>query len=431
MRISKRFLVATSALTLSMSAAAFADSNKAYLDQIQSGGGTGTNSALIDQSGGEGNEAGSDSQNIRQKATSNKNNTLNIVQSGNYNDIGLGGFEQKAESGPNSSLGNTATITQSSSYNVVGKVTQFNRFGGSAGENSLTILQEMGDGNEITEVFQDKHKGASGNTADILMSGVDNTIALVQQAATGGIAGNFMDVDITGDNNGNAPLSGFAALSGANTSELKQGFADNNDGNWPKGNNSLTLNIAGHNNQFGVTQEGTNNTVGTLSITGSDNELGISQAGNANIVDLAVLGGNFNNIGIAQLGTNFADVSISGSSNEAGILQVGWNGNGSDGFGVKLTIDGDYNGTGYFSGAAQSVGGAFNGVIGQGGSDNLFDATITGNSNMFAGGQLGDDNTIQATVTGDTNQFAVLQMGDSNMASLVQTGNGNNAGISQ
>src|SRR6056297_1243649 len=232
MKLTRLLFTTTTALGLSMSAV-LADDNNAYLDQAQSGG-TGSNEALITQSGS-GNDAGSETSELTQTASSNSNNDLDILQSGDDNEIGLNGFSQLSQyaSSPD---GNTATITQSSNNNIVGKVTQKNRFGGAVGAtaNSLIIVQETGDDNVITEVSQDKHKGGSGNMADITMSGASNTISSVVQAVTGGEAGNTMDVTISGDDNGRGTLSGLAAASGAMTSALKQGFEDTNNGNADK-----------------------------------------------------------------------------------------------------------------------------------------------------------------------------------------------------
>lgn len=433
MKLTKLLLTTTTALGLSMTAA-IADDNNTYLDQVQSGGGTGTNSALVTQSG-TGNDAGSETEEMKQTATANSSNDLDILQSGNDNEIGLNGFSQLSQynSSPD---GNTATITQSSNSNVVAKVTQKNRFGGAVGAtaNSLIILQETGNDNVITEVFQDKHKGKSGNMAGITMSGTANTISSVVQAVTGGEDGNAMDVTISGDNNGRGTLSGLAAASGATTSELKQGFEDVNNGNAAKGDNNLTLIVSGNTNQFGVTQQGTSNDVGTLVIAGDSNEVGVSQDGDGNMLTLAsiAVGSDGNVIGVTQMGvSNTASASVDGDNNQFGIMQ---NGNFND---ASVDIIGNDNGVssgGLFGDAL--ITDATNGLIAQWGNDNTASLTVNGDNNAFSymqgsSSSIGNSNSITGTVNGSGNAVAVAQLGSNNTAGFSQSGTGNNAGIIQ
>ncbi|MDJ0858653.1 MAG: hypothetical protein QNJ03_06220 [Dinoroseobacter sp.] len=421
----RKLALTSTALSL-LTAPVFADDNVAYIEQAANGDG---NSGLIEQDG-IGNEVGREPRPVRQVTEAGSlGNELVILQQGNGNKIGASG-EQSLQQGRNGRA-NTANITQLGDGNIVGSFGQRARPGSGVGGNDILIVQGSATtgGNRIGGIAQRASSGNS-NTLDVSMTGDSNTIAQIKQFAEVGT--NDIAVDITGNGNGAgsfAPL-GFADLSGASNSKLIQGKQSAPPVGLLDGGNSINLIIPGTDNKFGVTQLGTNNTVGTLTVSGNNNELGIFQEGDANMVELDVLDGDFNNIGISQNGTNFADVDVNGSSNEISISQANMNGNGADGFGIILSITGNFNGTGGFTGAADAVG-LLNGTIVQNGMANLFSGEIVGDSNMFAAAQIGDDNAIMASVQGNMNQFAVEQIGNNNFADFSQVGNGNNLGIIQ
>lgn len=342
-------------------------------------------------------------------------------------------------------------------------------------------MQKGGNGNKIDLVFQDKHKGDSGNVADITMSGSSNTIKAAVQAVTGRVAGNEMNVTITGADNGNWGLSGYAAQSGATTSELKQGFEDVDNGTVAKGNNQLDLMISGARNQFGVTQEFTNNKVGMLTITGDYNQMGVFQSGDSNEVALATVSGEDNNIGLAQVGDrNFVSATVNKSDNDVLSTQTGndnetyidVNGYYND---ASISVTGDSN---YINAAQRGVGGMHNemtvtvtgngnnmvgfsdaftgdallarnvadsatgltfrrGSVWQHGNSNSLSVTVGGSGsdsdyNSFAMLQKGNGNSIDGSISGgNSNQVAVAQLGGGNAATFNQVGSFNNLGITQ
>ena len=435
MKTVKTFLMAATALSMT-AGVALADDNKAFSEQVSSSA-NGSNSALVTQSGST-NQAGATGNAMLQSNQGSKvGNNLDILQSGDNNEIGVVDLSQLTQNG--NSDGNSADLTQKSSGNVVGKVDQRDRFGGApnAPGNILTIVQGaandgLSDGNTINTVTQDKHKG-TGNTANVSMSGANNTINKITQVSTGGEGVNTLDVDISGSNNGNGTLSGFAASSGATSSELLQGYADVNGGNADKGGNSANLVISGNGNQFGVTQEFFDNSVGTLTIAGDNNQLGVAQVGNTNTVSIATIAGDGNDIGVEQLGTtNTASVSVLQDNNAFGVLQ---NGSTND---ADVSVDGNGNGststTPTLSGDALTAAGASlvqAGLVEQQGNDNVVTASFTGDNNLFGMLQDGNGNNLSGTVAGSQNQVIVAQVGNGNLASFTQQGNGNNLGINQ
>ncbi|KUF11466.1 hypothetical protein [Pseudoponticoccus marisrubri] len=314
--------------------------------------------------------------------------------------------------------GNTADLLQSGERNVILEVTQL-------GADNLADVDQLqvdpvgvNDGNIVRSILQDSTGATLGNTALVRQEGKKNGQGTFTAGSfaegTGVIQGTV--TQIGGDNDvdylavGNANLFGFYQ-----------------DGT---GNSVGMVTITGNGNETAGYQDGTDNTITIAPIVGDDNDIGVIQDGTMNMADIALTNGSDRNaIGVDQFGTNAADVDVDGDDNFADIRQTG---NNSGSFGVVLNITGDFNGTGpWMTGSdAESIG-LTGGVIIQNGTDNLFDAVITGDNNLFASNQVGDFNTIDATVTGNSNQFAVAQLGDSNNATFSQIGNGNNAGISQ
>ncbi|OZB20417.1 MAG: hypothetical protein B7X55_00435 [Rhodobacterales bacterium 34-62-10] len=409
-------LIGSTSLTLSMTVV-MADGNKAFLTQDG-----GNNAALVTQSG-DMNEAGSSSLSMTQDGFS---NSLTILQSGDDNDIGMEGsgiLQQNAYAYKQYSI----DITQASDNNTVGQIRQ--RATGDAGKdlrNSVDIMQDGLGYNRVGNVFQEQ-KSSGANVLDITQTGFgDRVETIYQRSNTGGNAQNRITVTMAGAGNGQGDLGGFAGATGATSSALKQGNLTATS----RGNR-ITLNVTDVGNDFGVTQNGRDNTVGTLNLGGVGNDLGINQMGNGNTVSMASISGWFNEIGVKQLGdTNLASVSVSGWSNEMGIYQDGLSNIAS------VIITGHGNGLGAaWSGSALTVANATpmldRGMVKQIGEYNTSSLIVSGNNNAFGLLQDGDSNAITGVQNGNYNQAAVAQAGDGNTANFTQTGNGNSLGISQ
>ncbi|MDE4097326.1 beta strand repeat-containing protein [Phaeobacter gallaeciensis] len=427
MKLLKTSLITTTALTLSLSTAAFADSNEAYLDQQDV-----ANSAIVDQSGGNNNKAGSAGLKMTQDGftAADGYNQLSITQSSDNNEIGLigSGVSQVGKaSNPGAVSSNVATVTQSGGgSNVIGELVQFHNGGpGSAGvPNTLTVKQN-GTSNNITTINQEG-KVNDRNTATITMSGTSDNIDLVQQkVSNNGSGDNTLTITMNGVSNGIGDFTGFANGSGAVAAHFRQFNATRTNAN---------VIIGGTGNLVGTYQQGKDNDVGTLEVTGDNNQLGVLQHGNSNLVNVAAIAGNGNNVGISQMGnTNGASVTVTNDNNAFGVLQ-----NGNDNS-ATVSVFGDGNGltgtTPLLAGSALAAAGSHvsfeAGLIQQQGNDNTVLASVTGNNNLFGTLQWGADNSITATVNGNSNQSAVVQVGSSNTASFSQTGGTNNAGIIQ
>jgi hypothetical protein len=421
----KKILLAATAMSLVAGAAYAGSGNDSYIAQDGF-----DNSTSVLQSGSS-NDAGESGLAIRQEGYNNK---LVIEQSGSGNDIGLEGAGIRQENRDQSTVSFEIDITQSSSGNTVGSVEQVaSGDAGSGVRNKATISQTGGffglGLNRVGSVYQER-KSSGRNVLTIEQNGVADRIETVyQRSNTGGNAPNTIAVTMNGSgspfsvgNGWGSSLSGFAAGSGATSSALKQG-----DTTATSRGNSIALNVSGAFNNFGVTQNGLNNTVGTLNLGGLGNEIGIRQNGNNNEVALADVGGFANNIGIRQLqNNNGASVTVSGDRNITGVFQDG------DFNSATVVVDGDQNG-GFGSFGLNAAGNLVlsAGLFEQIGDSNSLDATVTGNNNVFATKQSGDDNSISHSVVGNGNQFAVLQTGNGNVSVTSQIGNGNVIGVSQ
>lgn len=411
MYFTKMTLAASTALTLSMTSA-YADSNKAYLDQNGN-----DNSASIDQSLGSNNKAGASSQ----KVTQNGNwNTISIDQSGSNNSIGLGantdsglGVTQTRASTTSTKNSNKMTLTQTSDNNQIGSAVQSSS---AQGFNTLTISQGGTGDNAVGSVYQ-RQSSSVTNIATITQNGHNNTLDRVSQDARvgGGYNPNEITVTMDGSNNGGDVFTGGGAAeaSGAMSSNLIQGIDLGVKGN------KIDITVAGTSNEFGVSQYGTlNKATGiTFGAGSADNELGIFQSGLANEVALGSIDGADNRLGVRQAGS-YNTVSLVVNGNENG---------GFHSFGSNV------------AGSLASNMGLTAGLTEQVGSLNDAFLTVSGDGNVFAmlqdnaSGGLG--NTIvgnQDNSTGGAgNQAAVAQVGGNNSANFNQIGSGNITAISQ
>jgi hypothetical protein len=408
------------ALALLMGTAYAGGNNEAYLYQDGA-----FNSASVDQSGGSDNDAGSAAQNIIQRRTNDpdqtgdtlKSNVLTIEQSGSHNAIGLGvngnnfghaaGVYQDEDYSQTSHWGsqkNIIDIIQSSDHNTVGAVSQYTAT--HVGNNSLTVTQGGGGFNIVGSVSQHRTQ-TTENVAVIDQTGDHNTVARVEQYArligVPGATKNDLDVKMSGANNGNGALTGFALGSGAQSSTLIQG----GPGALAARGSYAHLDISGDDNQFGVTQYGERNSVGTLTILGDSNEVGTYQQGNDNTIALAQVGGLGNNIGIRQTGNdNLATTIVDGDDNEASVSQYSLIGPYDMPNTAFVDIDGDGNWTRikqvYGSDAHVTVDGGDNDIA----IDQYIQAaatvTFTGDNNAVSLNQL-NGATATVTITGDDN----------------------------
>jgi hypothetical protein len=414
-------LAGTTALVMTTAAA---DQNEAFLLQ------TGNNhSALVTQSGDK-NDAGAATPTMTQDG---ENNQLVILQSGDRNQIGLeGGGIYQDNPYDNGSLMRIG-ITQSSDRNVVGQVMQSTADQNEAGSGNSVDITQSGWGRNRVGYVKQIQAGTGNNQLDVDQSGWKDRLETVTQTsnvATG--TPNRITVRMNGVANGTGGLGYFASETGAESSTLRQGNI-----NPASQGNSITLNVTGAGNDFGVTQNGNDNTVGTLSLGGATNDLGILQTGDDNTVSMASVSGLLNVIGVKQIGDiNMASVSVTGSFNKLGVAQIG---NGND---ANVTVSGLNNGlaptiwgVANWSGAALTVASGNplldRGMVKQMGDYNVASLTVSGNSNAFGLLQNGDNNAITGLQNGNYNQAAVAQNGNSNTANFSQIGNGNSLGISQ
>ncbi|WP_299558049.1 hypothetical protein [uncultured Sulfitobacter sp.] len=438
MSASKFILASSTALTLSMSAAFAADGNQAYLDQTGN-----DHSALITQSDGDSNVAGTDTQNVTQNGFLNQ---LTILQSGDGNSIGEGAnanaavdgvIQQMNGSNPRAgAVGNDLSVTQTSDDNTVGAVSQTGSTTGVLKGNTAQIAQGDaagdGDGNTVGDVTQIKGSSAR-NELTVSQTGNNNMLASVRQLnRKGGTAANDNEasVTMTGDNNGNGALTGFALSSGATSSNVIQGLRTSpiESSAW---GSAADIIITGDDSEFGVTQVGGYNSIGTLTIGGNRNQVGTYQIGTSNLISVVGVSGDDNNIGMRQDGfSNTGSVDVTaGNGNVVGTDQTG-----SDNS-VTVTIIGNDNGApDLFSGNAATLG-LTEGLLVQDGLSNIATLDVGGlsasNNNLFAMAQIGDDNIANGKQDGVSNQAALTQDGGNNVGVFSQNGTGNNAAISQ
>lgn len=474
MRISKSLLATTSALTLTMSTAAFAGGNEAYLDQQGD-----YNSALIlqDYGSNSNNIAGNTgTESILQDGDANE---LYVSQQGSQNRVGSDIFFQRSDSnlGP-SDLANQATITQFSDFNTVEKIRQ-NAVGASlaAGPNEVAVEQGASSGTGNLNYIRDIAQEGADNYLLIKQTGEVNYTHSARQEGSD----NEASLLITGDHNGQTPYLTFNsdyAGAGGNTVLISTGavgaFGPSSVEQRGTGNRT-DLTITGDSNQYGIQNGRYKNTsqdnlAERLLITGDFNELGINQVGSRNVVSLSTIAGDYNSVGIVQtVDDNEAKVNIAGSFNEARVIENGSNndvdhwverdyhtatidilgdgnqlntqqrwGNGNQ---MSVSVTGNSNNaSGALSGNAGIAFAAANGVTGlpmsagslwQHKSNNQMTMTVTGDDNLFAALQRGKGNALTGTVIGSNNQAAVAQNGNNNTANFVQNGSYNNLGIIQ
>lgn len=375
------------------------------------------------------------------------NNTLEIYQEGNNNEVGMDNGNRYRSVDPSktadylssgvqqSGSQNVVTISQINpadtySQNVVGAVMQVAATNATALTNRLQIKQgglvtgtdgprhfvgyvsqnhtggarnkilidQTGGGYSTGHLLRNVTQNGADNVIDIDQAGLGNFLDYVTQLGSG----NEALLDVNGNYNGTAAMVGAAGAAGAQNSSSVQIGSDNKVG----------LTIANANgNDFGFYQNGTGNQAVQVLITGNDNQLGVSQVGNGNKLLLAAISGDQNNVGLRQTGdNNTASVTIAGS--------------------------GDRNGGALGFGSPAVPGTLTAGLLVQTGVLNTATLNVTGSDNVF--GTLQDNsatngagNSIIGNVTGDLNMAAVSQVGNGNDAIFTQTGGSNDVIIQQ
>lgn len=343
MKLTKLLLTSTTALGLSMTAA-FADGNEALLDQTGN-----NNQSAITQSDGSDNKAfvspdgGTTKSDLLQRGDS---NSLVLTQTGDNNEVGIAGgnfgtgggaakFDQNNENAVAAGDLNTATILQSTSGNSIRGVDQ--RVFAGQGGNTLTITQKGGDDNLTGSVtqrqFNNSISSSDGQTIEILQDGSSNVINAAIQffQGAGAVSGNEMSIDIIGSNNNGGQSVGSDARAGYNGGGQ---FRQTGAGNF------MDVDITGNGNGYGIRQNGSGNTVGTLVVTGNNNEFGIDQLGTDNeVLVVGVIIGDENDFGVNQNGvSNLLDVDMFAGDMNSLLVDQDGDDNTSD-----VTIDGNMN----------------------------------------------------------------------------------------
>ena len=390
-------LLATAASgALSIAGWAYAANNEALISQTGS-----DNTASINQT-----NAGAETSDNKFGSSTNiaaqdgELNALNITQSGDNNVIGLSG-DGVDQLGAN----NGFDALQATDDNTIGSVQQSeSTAAGADGQNYLRIKQQVGDNNVVSTVTQ--VTTANGNNRAILrQDGANNRYKSISQSNNGDGTNNIV-LKVTGDSNGTADtLTNFAALSGANGSEITQSGT----------NNEIKFFITGSSNQFGAVQTndaGGTNKVNTINITGDTNEIGISQVAHSatddNSLQIESIIGNSNNVGASQqgYGTNsaFIDLGDSSNSNWAKLIQ-------RNGATAKMTVHtGDYNRLSIEQYAATST-------------DNDAEMEVTSSD------QTRSNNHVYIRQYGNAEVAKTYVTGDFNYSSIQQTASGNNATV--
>ena len=381
----KQTLMISAALAVLTTAAAAGDSNTVYIDQD----GVGNTAKIHQATGPGGNDIGSSADPVNQTGDSNafafsnsgccndgnryNNDITKAEQVGdnNWMNVRVWNLSNNNQVQDARQIGNSNRLLieqNGSKTGIIGTVLQ-------EGDVNSAVLKQSGSDNTISNVAMIGSNNGYTNTGE-MTSGRHVSLRVVQSGA-----GNIVsDATMTGENNRQVPSNGYAPHL-----DIRQ--------------------VGGNNLAYGIMM-GSNGNHLNIYQNGDGNDTGVDQGDN-----VASTG---NNVDLDQIGDgNYARASQIGSYNS-----------------INAFFTGNNNGLGSFTGDALSIG-LSNGMIDQNGSNNLFNAVVTGDSNMFASHQIGDDNLITVTVDGNSNQFAIAQTGDINVATLSQIGNGNIAGITQ
>jgi len=396
-RLFRALVLAAAASPFLPPALAFADNN--FLNIIQDGD---THNGVVTQTG-VGNQAGTTDLPVHQEGVF---DDLILTQSGDNNNIGTAtpgrGLLQNGTASIDGSAANAATIVQNSNGNHIGELVQTTLGTHPITGNTLAVTQDFGanggpsGNNTIGSIEQVQDNGQSANFAAIVQTGARNWLAGLSQRTTSGDGDNRVTATFTGNDNGSAPgnsralngvgpLAVLARSSGATASSILQG--DDLSGG---AGNAIDLAVTGDYNQFGLTQLGTDNSVGGAIITGSSNSLGTYQSGDHNQITSGGIAGDSNDLGIRQVGSAnliSAILNWSSSDNSVGIGQFG------QGNWANLALKGN------------------GGIVGlsQNGANHLATIQTVGNGNLvlaiqdYAGLNRSSGDALHVSIIGDGN----------------------------
>ena len=282
-------------------------------------------------------------------------------------------------------------------------------------DNSGTITQGPGDGNDVgTEVLAARQLG-DDNDLIIVQSGDDNAVGTEATGLLQSEDRNSADITQSSSENTLRWLTQTGLDGGAGTASLRRNAVllvqETGDGNIVSGISqtrwAVSDGLAG--NTASVTQSGAGNVLGAA----SGNAVGLSQSGYAQSATL-VQDGDANSAALLQQ---------TGPGNSLFLSFTG-NGNGVSDFTVPVSIPG------MWAGLMQGTAIQNSDLSGTGASDgNFLSLVATGNNTGFAFNQTGARNSVVGTITADDNQVGVLQMGDDNSTSFTMNGTGNRASV--
>jgi hypothetical protein len=450
--------VAVAVVALGLAGIAWADDNRAYVDQDGS-----FNVGAVDQSGGDHNRFGRASDPALQEGNG---NSVEVTQSGDGNRIGRAapGFDQDGDL-------NRAKLAQGSDGNRIGSVQQSSGGGAAPGwRNTLTIVQKGGDGNRVGAVGQtndsasadDAHtnstritQSSGGNLVGLIsQDGRDDTVRVRQAGGDGNAVGvvyqqgdhSTARLSFNGAGNGTHGFSspGFAGLAAAYALVREGSVYQLGD------HDEVHAEVVGNRNSFGFGQLGDRNDA-RADVTGDRNGVAIATGGNDNTGRITI-DGNRNEAGILQAplfvplwghlvpwgaDDNSAEIAIDGGRNAVGVVQQGIGntatvGVTSPGHGYNLI---DVNLASLYCGttAKAKANGTGNVIaIDQAGA-NTARVTADGNANLVEVTQgpraVVADNSAKVAITGSSNALVIDQQGKNELdLDLFGSGNNNTAG---
>lgn len=420
MNIIKTGLVASTALTLSLSTAYAGSANTLYLDQNGS-----NNVSDVDQSAGSGgNDIGTTGNHALQDGDGNQfkyrntlsgagsnNDIVNVLQDGNDNTM----YFQDWNGAHNN-------VTNDAQQNGDNNSLSVKRNGGD--DNVLDVARVDGSDNDI-KIYQ---SGQSGTIQNVHIVGDgnghsshgNNTRYGVEISQSGGSGNIIRNATITGDNNDG--LAGYGYYDPdydvRGTAIRIEQYGNANDANatmWGSGGNAIYIGQTGGDGNFGDVNQGS-----SLGSTGNATKL--TQTGSYNSGTITQ-SDSYNTALVTQTGTgNFLTATQVGDGNS---LTTSFTGDSNGGMGMD-GVAGDL----VTSQSELTAGNMFQDSSGEI-SGNSINYIVNGSSNLFAFAQIGASNTIDGTVGTSTvasigNQAAVLQEGSNNNATFSQAGNGGN-----
>lgn len=234
-----------------------------------------------------------------------KGNEARVNISGDSNEFGV------AQYGEYNTIG---TLMITGDDNEVGLFQEGNRneiaLATVAGLSNNIGIRQFGDDNEagVAVLGNDNDIGVrqtgNQNTASVMVDGNNNYLDVGQNRNSGSLGGHALTVNIYGNNNNRAAMSGVASSAVA----------------------PLTTGISWGPGVGQVLQGGSGNTatinIGTASLDSNGNRFATNQQGQGNTLTATVGGGNGNQFGVSQIGNaNVASLTQNGSTNSVGISQ--------------------------------------------------------------------------------------------------------------